>query len=304
VRPYAHRYAYLPGHPAYRAAWPTIVADTRRIFDHVRTAGIVLAGPDGLREPVCDPHEDIAFNGDATRSLHGDPMQLLAPLPRHPRGIPIATAFCTTGRRPYDLGVAAVLLRCVLLVPEAFAVASDGRWEVEWAYGAHQPLAGPRTGARRLVADLFDLDPTDSPLREHLTGVRFAAPTTGQAPRPPAGTFQVDQAVHVHAYGNWRRGVVTKIGRSRVTVRYARNAEGQPDERAFPTDQIRTADGVDLVGVDRLRDGDVLVGPVGDGTDDLTVAHVGPGLRRYRTVTYTDGSQVQISAQTLMRVRT
>jgi hypothetical protein len=31
---------------------------------------------------------------------------------------------------------------------------------------------------------------------------------------------------------------------------------------------------------------------------------VGPGPRRYRNVTYTDGSQVQISAQTLMRVRT
>jgi len=177
-------WAYQPSHPAYRTAWPTIVADTRRIIDHVHATGIVLAGPDGLREPVCDPHEDIAFNGDATRSLHGDPCQLLAPLPRHPRGIPTAVASCATGRRPYDLGVAAVLLRCVLLVPEAFAVASDGRWEAEWAHGAHQPLSGPRTGARQLLADLFDLDPTDSPLREHLTGVHVAAPTTPQAPRP------------------------------------------------------------------------------------------------------------------------
>jgi hypothetical protein len=300
---YTHRWAYQPSHPAYREAWPTILHDARRIIDHIHGSGIVLAGPDGLRTPILDPVEGIAFNGDATRSLHGDPFHLLAPLPSHPRGIPTATAHCTTSRRPYDLAVAAVLLRCALLLPDAFAVASDGRWDQEWAHGSPAwPAAAIRLGARQVIADLFDVEPENNPLRGSLTGVRFTAPATPpKADRPPARTFPVDQAVHVHAYGNWRAGTVTRIGRTRVTVRYTRNADGQPDERAFPTDQIQPADGVALVPVHQLRRGDIVVHAAGE---DRTVAEVGQGQRRYRTVTYTDGSQAQISAQTLMRVRT
>jgi len=167
--------------------------------------------------------------------------------------------------------------------------------DVEWAHGAHLALAYTRRGARDLVAELFDVDPVDSPLRDSLIGIRFTAPATPTVARPPARTFQVDQAVHVHAYGNWRPGTVTKIGRSRVTVRYARNADGTPDERAFRTDQIQPADGVALVPLSKLRRGDIVARADGD---DLTVERVGQGSRRYRTVTYTDGSQVEISAQT------
>ncbi len=298
---YTNYWAYQPSHPAYGAAWPAIVQDTRRILDQIRATGIVLAGPDGLRAPVVDLEEGIAFNGDATRSLHGDAFQLFAPLPRHPRGIPTATAHCTTRRLPYDLAVAAVLLRVALLVPDAFAVQSGGRWEAEWACGAHRSLAHTRQGARQVIADLFGIEPQDSPLRDSLTGVRFTAPATPSAARPSARTFQVDQAVHVHAYGNWRAGTVTKIGRTRVTVRYTRNADGQPDERAFPTDQIQPAEGVALVPVHQLRRGDVVVQT---GGEDLTVADVGQRAHRYRTVRYTDESQAEILAQTLMRVRT
>ncbi len=78
---YTHHWAYQPSHPAYRTAWPTILHDTHRIIDQIRGSGIVLAGPDGLRAPVLDPDEGIAFNGDATRSLHRDALQLFAPLP-------------------------------------------------------------------------------------------------------------------------------------------------------------------------------------------------------------------------------
>jgi hypothetical protein len=128
-------WAYQPSHPAYRTAWPTILHDTRRIVVHVRQLGIVIAGPDGHRCPVLDAGNGVEFNGDATTDLAGGPFVLLAPLPSHPRGLPTATASCTTHRKPYALAVTAVLLRCALLVPEAFAVASDESWD-QWAHGS------------------------------------------------------------------------------------------------------------------------------------------------------------------------
>jgi len=93
-------WAYQPSHSAYAQAWPTILADTRRIIDRVRQAGIVIAGPDGYRRPVLDAGEGIELNGDATSDLNGEPFQLLAPLPTVGTGTPTATAFCKTGRKP------------------------------------------------------------------------------------------------------------------------------------------------------------------------------------------------------------
>lgn len=112
--------------------------------------------------------------------------------------------------------------------------------------------------------------------------------------------FHRDQAVHVYADGTWRPGTVTKLGRTRVTVRYLHGADGQADERPFPTSQIQPADGVALVPVDRLRRGDIVV-PAGG--DDLTVADVRPGRRRYVIVGYTNGSAATLAAHTVMRVR-
>jgi hypothetical protein len=172
-----HSWAYQPSHPAYRTAWPTILADTRRIIEHVRRLGIVIAGPDGRRAPVLDLAEGIEFNGDATTDLAGGSFVLLAPLPSHPRGLPTANASCTTRSKPYDLAVTAVLLRTTLLVPEAFAVASDALWHGEWTNGSPLwPAAAIRHSARRVVADLFDTRPVASPLHESIRGVRFATP--------------------------------------------------------------------------------------------------------------------------------
>ena len=95
---YSHYWAYLPNHPRYAQAWPTIVADTGRIIDRVRQAGIVIAGPDGSRRPSLDISEGIAFNGDAGSDLDGEPFQLLAPLPLIRQGTRTATAFCKTSR--------------------------------------------------------------------------------------------------------------------------------------------------------------------------------------------------------------
>jgi hypothetical protein len=84
-------------------------------------------------------------------------------------------------------------------------------------------------------------------------------------------------------------------------VRYIRNADGQTDERAFPTTQVHPCDGVALVAVDQLQRGDVVVAI---GGEDLSVADVRPGRRRYRIVSYANGSEAEMLAQTLMRVRT
>ena len=80
-------------------------------------------------------------------------------------GGPPRTEFCKTGRRPYDLAVAAVLLRCRLLLPGVFLIGSDGDWEREWLTGAIPDLAGRTAGlgARRLLAGLFDDVPQDNP---------------------------------------------------------------------------------------------------------------------------------------------
>ena len=170
---YRHYWAYQPSHPGYAHAWPTILADSRRIIEAVRRAGIVIAGPDGYRRPTLDPGEDFALNGDATTDLDGEAFQLLGPLPVLPQGRPTATAFCTTGRKPYDLAVSAILLRCALLLPRAFAMASDGAWDREWAHGATLGAAAPPLGARAVIADLFDLRPQDSPLRTTVAGIRL-----------------------------------------------------------------------------------------------------------------------------------
>jgi|SRR6266542_4392752 len=274
-----------------------MLADTRRIIDQVRGLGIVIAGPDGRRAPVLDPGEDMGLNGDASTDLAGEPFILLAPLPEHPRGHPTATASITTNRKPYDLAVTAVLLRAALLIPEAFAVASDASW-AQWGNGSPSwPPAVLRYSPRRIVAELFDACPVASPLREGILAVRFASPP---AP-PPVRQFEPGQAVHVHAYGNWRPGTVTKLGRTRVTVRYVRNADGRTDERPFPTTAVHPADGVTLVAVDQVHRGDVVIGA---DEQDLTVDKVVAGRRRHRVVIYTNESRATLSAQTRLRVRT
>lgn len=152
------------GHSRYRRAWPAILADTRRIIDAVRTAGVAIAGPDGRRSPILDPTHGVGFNGDAYTDLDGDPFTLLAPTP--PTELPVpATASCRTGRKPYDLAVAAVLLRCHLLLPDLFTIGSDGRWDVEWAHGPLPTRVASTLSARQLVASLFDTTATADPLR-------------------------------------------------------------------------------------------------------------------------------------------
>ena len=164
MRPYSHRYAYLPAHPAWVQAWPRILDDARAIVEQVRRSGVVIAGPDGLRRPVFDPAFGLDFNGDATTDLAGDTFTIMAPLFTHPTVS--AQARCHTSAKPYDLAVAAVLLRCVQLVADVFVLDSDGGWDSDWATG-HQPTsAGVLASPRTLVGMLFDPYPDTSPFTD------------------------------------------------------------------------------------------------------------------------------------------
>jgi hypothetical protein len=153
---YAHYWSVRRSDPAYATAWPGIIDDTRRIIEAVRGLGVVVAGPDGHRRPVLDPTRGIAFNGDATTGLRYESFVLAPPtLPVQPAKPRYSWAFCKTDEQPYDLAVTAVLLRCRLLLPGVFLIASDG----EWAQGVQPGLPS----ARSLVGDLFGDVPADSP---------------------------------------------------------------------------------------------------------------------------------------------
>ena len=161
---YTHHWSIPLAHPDYAKAWPGIIDDTRRIIDAVRATGVVIAGPDGYRRPILDTTQGIAFNGDATTDLDYETFVIAPPVPADR---PRTFGFCKTGRRPYDLAVATVLLRCRLLLPEVFLIRSTGDWEREWAHGVTPSLpgaAGRALGARRLVADLFGAVPRTNPL--------------------------------------------------------------------------------------------------------------------------------------------
>jgi hypothetical protein len=166
---YAHRYAYLPADPTWANAWPQILTDTPTIIDAVRRAGIVVAGPDGYRRAILDPIEGVGCNGDATTDLDADPFTLLAPtvLAAVPTSrAPVASAACRTGRKPYDLAVATILLRCVQLVPEVFVINSDGGWDTDWLLGPRTVSGRAALSARELHGQLFDPMPTASPFRD------------------------------------------------------------------------------------------------------------------------------------------
>ena len=158
---YTHYWTLPPGDPRYAMEWPRIVADARRVVSAVRQRGMVIAGPDGYRRPMLDVSAGVAFNGDATTDLDYETFALAAP----GLGGPARTEFCKTGRRPYDLAVTAVLLRCRLLLPDVFLIGSDGDWDGEWLSGVADvgPLHG--LGARRLVAELFGEVPPDNPFQ-------------------------------------------------------------------------------------------------------------------------------------------
>ena len=165
---YAHRYAYLPADPRWAQAWPQILDDARTIVEQVRRLGVVIAGPDGLRRPVFDPAFGVGFNGDATTDLAGDTFTVMAPM--FIGSTVTAQAICRTGAKPYDLAVAALLLRCAQLVPNVFVLDSDGGWDTQWLTGHHPASAGTVLASpRNLIGMLFEPYPDTSPFTDITT---------------------------------------------------------------------------------------------------------------------------------------
>jgi hypothetical protein len=159
----ADNWAYRPTEHHWAAAWPTILADTARILTRTTDLGIMVGGPHGHGAPILDTHRGIAFNG--TGGDHAQALRLAAPHRNpypSPCGIPApATGLCQTGRRPYDVAVACVLLRCHLLLGDDFLLSTDGDWDLEWAIGVRIGQPSPR----QLVGALFGPAPARSPLR-------------------------------------------------------------------------------------------------------------------------------------------
>jgi hypothetical protein len=152
---YTHYFAYDPNAESFVAAWPQMVTDALLIATHVqRSLGVRLAGGFGDGEPELSERR-IWLNGTRSGDLHHETL-LIDPAPpktRHERepqcGSDLArqdlerrtdrafvTGFCKTARKPYDIAVTSILLRCRHLAPDAFVIASDGAWELEWQHGA------------------------------------------------------------------------------------------------------------------------------------------------------------------------
>jgi hypothetical protein len=50
---------------------------------------------------------------------------------------------------------------------------------------------------------------------------------------PVETTYRIAQAVLVHSFGRWREGQITKLGRTRVTVDYQTNKQGDRRTKTF-----------------------------------------------------------------------
>jgi hypothetical protein len=143
-----------------------MVTDAGSIVQHIADLGIPLAGMYGNGKPKIT-QQGIELNGAGD-----DAHEALVILPRPPTPAEdswqarryaeqrFVWAFCKTVRKPYDVAVAAVLLRCHQLAPNAFVIGSDGFWDEEWRHGALPwgPAAG--LSARGIVEALFGPHPT------------------------------------------------------------------------------------------------------------------------------------------------
>jgi len=179
---YAHSFRYAPTAATFRRMWPRMVADAARIVGYLESFNVALRSRTGYSAPEFDRSGDgvIAFNGSARRGEHQQPFVLRPMVPDRRRDPLVASRFstdgfvtghCDTDRAPYDVAVAAVLLRCHQLAPTVFTIASVGDWDREWLHGAVVwstdlvPPPGRRIAlaARVVIADLFDVVPRRCP---------------------------------------------------------------------------------------------------------------------------------------------
>lgn len=113
-----------------------------------------------------------------------------------------------------------------------------------------------------------------------------------------------DMPVHVHVFGRWRPGRITRLAQTMVWVRYARNQHGDSTEQAFPPAAVLPAEGVDLRAVQDLHPGDVVL-VSGARWPVAQVTPVPHGRRRREPrmrIRYTHDDEVTLTASTLLRV--
>ncbi|MGR3938430.1 hypothetical protein [Streptomyces sp. BRA346] len=168
---YTHYFAYAPSTREFQDAWPRMVADARRIVAHVQSLGIAVTGPLGRGSPETS-ESCIALNGQFDHES-----LVISPGPPNPAHDPYGAgqyatrgfvwSFCKTARKPYDLAVCAILLRCWQLAPRAFVIGSDGGWDAEWKFGADHARAH---SARSVIGALFPPAPSECPFVNTVDG--------------------------------------------------------------------------------------------------------------------------------------
>jgi hypothetical protein len=168
---YTHYFAYDPNAESFVKSWPQIVTDAHAIGAYVQQKlGIRLADGMGDGHPEFTERW-IYLNGPSRRDL-GHETFLIDPTPwkvwdeqaalGHRRWADherqqfeergFLWAFCKTARKPYDIAVTSILLRCRHLAPDAFVIGSDGHWEREWQHGAMYWGPGCEPGRRRWMS--------------------------------------------------------------------------------------------------------------------------------------------------------
>jgi hypothetical protein len=174
-----HFFAYDPNEPSFIGAWTQMVDDARAIGGYVEaTLGMALAGRDGCDVPEFTERR-IFLNGTAHDGLHLENLMIdsqpwrrwdeLAAEGETAAADALSTqfrrdgfvwAFCNTGRKPYDVAVRAILLRCSHLAPGSFVIESDGDSEHEWLHavccwrGHRLPGSAPVEVVRTLFGQL------------------------------------------------------------------------------------------------------------------------------------------------------
>ncbi|MEU9706855.1 hypothetical protein [Streptomyces sp. NPDC047981] len=125
---YTHYFAYAPQSETFRANWLQLRIDAAAVTDFTKASGIPLGGSGGRGAPVIG--EDlILFNGRGDETCEDFRLEL-DPDRLSPSG-PFVWGFTKTAACLYDVAVTAVLLRAHVLMPEVFAIDSDGAW-ADW----------------------------------------------------------------------------------------------------------------------------------------------------------------------------
>lgn len=207
---YTHYFAYDPNAEAFTRAWPQMVDDARAITSYVqKDLRIKLAGGEGTGTPELTERW-ICLNGSAARHLDHETLLIDAqPWRTWDENAALGFAdwarmqwerfttegfvwsFCKTARKPYDIAVTTILLRCAHIAPDAFVIDSDGAWEQEWQHGAShwQPDCESGPAPIDLVRTLFGQ--IETPTATRLSDSGAGPPSArGRTPRARARSLR------------------------------------------------------------------------------------------------------------------